>query len=100
MRGEQQSRLAVLRVLDEGLRGRLAAAIVDRLGLEADVHREQLARGMEASGTFTLRALLSAITPAAPVPLSSASPSTSKSSSPHSGPGESADVAAPGRHEC
>ena len=44
VRGEQQSSLAVLWVLDEGLRGRLAAAIVDRLSLEADVHREELAR--------------------------------------------------------
>ena len=39
---EQQALLALLRVLDEGLCGGLAAPVVDRLGLQADVHREQL----------------------------------------------------------
>src|SRR6476660_6791469 len=44
----QQQRSALLRILDERLRGRLAAAIVDRLGLEADVHGEQLAAAQAA----------------------------------------------------
>ena len=41
--GGQQRRLAMLRVLDEGLRAGLAAAVVDRLRLQTDVHGEQLA---------------------------------------------------------
>ena len=46
--GEEQCSLDVLRVLDGRLRGGLAAAVVDRLGLEADVHGEPLARADRA----------------------------------------------------
>ncbi len=45
--GGQQPGVAVLRVLDERLRGRLAAALVDGFGLQGDVHGEQLA-GVDA----------------------------------------------------